>query len=71
MYENCLQDYMITFGLSDARKNAVINSRRERLMIDIATSQETRLADFRTFTENDFTSFWQGTVLIGHQRVLR
>ena len=46
--------------ISDARKTAVINDELLRLKVDIATLQETRLADSGSLRENDYTFFWQG-----------
>jgi len=46
--------------INDARKTAVINNELTRLKVDIATLQETRLADAGTLKERDFTFFWQG-----------
>lgn len=46
--------------INDARKTAVINDELMRLDVDIATLQETRLADAGTLKERDFTFFWQG-----------
>ena len=46
--------------VSDSRKTAVINNELKRLDVDIATLQETRLADSGTLKEKDYTFFWQG-----------
>lgn len=46
--------------VSDSRKTAVINDELRRLHVDIATLQETRLADSGTLKEKDYTFFWQG-----------
>ena len=46
--------------ISDTRKTAVINNELKRLDVDIATLQETRLADTGTLREKDYTFFWQG-----------
>ena len=46
--------------ISDIRKTAVINNELLRLNVDIATLQETRLADAGTLKEKDYTFFWQG-----------
>ena len=46
--------------INDARKTAVINNELRRLNVDIATLQETRLADSGTLKEKDYTFFWQG-----------
>ena len=46
--------------ISDVRKTAVINDELKRLNVDIATLQETRLADSGTLKEKDYTFFWQG-----------
>ena len=46
--------------ISDARKTAVINNELLRLNVDIATLQETRLADSGTLRESDYTFIWQG-----------
>jgi len=47
-------------AINDARKTSVINDELVRLQVDIATLQETRLADSGTLREKDFTFFWQG-----------
>ena len=41
--------------VSDARKTAVIDKELARLGVDIATLQETRLADSGTLKEQDYT----------------
>ena len=46
--------------ISDARKTAVINNELKRLNVDIATLQETWLANAGTLKERDYTFFWQG-----------
>ena len=46
--------------IKDSRKTAVINDDLRRLNMDVATLQETRLADFATLTEKDYTFFRQG-----------
>ena len=46
--------------IKDSRKTAVINDELKRLNVDIATLQETRLADSGTLKEKDYTFFWQG-----------
>lgn len=46
--------------ISDARKTAIINDELKRLNVDIATLQETRLADSGTLRENDYTFYWHG-----------
>ena len=46
--------------ISDARKTAVIDKELARLGVDIATLQETRLADSGTLREKDYTFYWQG-----------
>ena len=43
-----------------SRKTAVINNELKRLNVDIATFQETRLADSGTVKGKDCTFFWQG-----------
>ena len=53
--------------ISDARKTAVINEELKRLKVDIATLQETRLADSGSLRENDFTFFWQGKSSTEHR----
>ena len=45
--------------IKDSRKTAVTNDELKRLNVDIAALQETRLADFVTPKEKDYTSFWQ------------
>ena len=46
--------------IKDSRKTAVINDELKSLNVDIATLQETRLADSGTLKEKDYTFFWQG-----------
>ena len=46
--------------VNDARKTAVIDKELARLGVDIATLQETRLADSGTLKEKDYTFYWQG-----------
>ena len=46
--------------IEDSRKTAVINNELRRLNVDIASLQETRLADSGTIKEKDYTFFWQG-----------
>ena len=46
--------------ISDARKTAVINNELKRLNVNIATLQETWLANAGTLKERDYTFFWQG-----------
>ena len=46
--------------IKDSRNSAVINDELKRLNVDIATFQETRLADSGTLKEKDYTFFWQG-----------
>ena len=46
--------------VSDSRKTAVINNELLRLNVDIATLQETRLADSGVLKEKDYTFYWQG-----------
>ena len=46
--------------IKDSRKTAIINDKLKRLNVDIATLQETRLADSGTLKEKDYTFFWQG-----------
>ena len=50
----CLQE------IKDSRKTAVSNDKLKRLNVDIATLQETGLADSGTLKEKDYTFFWQG-----------
>ena len=47
-------------AIKDSRKTAVINEELKRLNVDIATLQETRLADSGTLKEKDYSFFWQG-----------
>ena len=49
--------------IDDARKTAVINDELNRLSVDIAALQETRLAESGTLKENDYTFYWQGKKL--------
>ena len=46
--------------INDARKTIVINNELKRLNIDIATLQETRLAESGSLRESDYTFFWHG-----------
>ena len=46
--------------VSDPRKTAVLNDELKRLYVDIATLQETRLADSGSLKEKDHTFVWQG-----------
>ena len=46
--------------INDLRKTTAINNELLRLHIDIAALQETRLADYGSLTERDYTFFWQG-----------
>ena len=46
--------------IKDSRKTTVIDDELKRLNVDIATLQETRLADSGTMKEKDYTFFWQG-----------
>ena len=43
--------------VSDSRKTAIINDELRRLNVDIATLQETRLADSGRLKEKDYTFF--------------
>ena len=47
-------------NVRDSRKTAVINDELKRLHVDIATLQETRLADSGSLRERDYTFFWHG-----------
>ena len=60
----------MTAGLSDdlqetdaTVKTAIIDAEFHRLDIDIATLQETRLAENGSLTEMHYTFFWQGKQL--------
>lgn len=46
--------------IDDAHKTAVINNELLRLSVDSATLQETRLAEFGTLHERDYTIIWRG-----------
>ena len=46
--------------IKDSRKTAVVNDELKRLNVDIATFQETRLADSGILKEKDYSFFWQG-----------
>ena len=46
--------------IKDGRKTAVIDAELNRLNVDIAALQETRLAENGTITEKHYTFFWQG-----------
>lgn len=43
-----------------ARKTAVISRELDRLNVDIAALQETRIAGYGSLTEKEYTFFWQG-----------
>ena len=45
--------------IQDSTKTAVINDELRKLNVDIATLQETWLADSGTLKEKDYTFFWQ------------
>ena len=47
--------------IDDSRKTAVIDSELERLNIDLAALQETRLPGNGSLKEKSYTFFWQGT----------
>ena len=46
--------------INDSKKTAIIDSELDRLNIDIATLQETRLAENGSLKEQRYTFFWQG-----------
>ena len=46
--------------INDSRKTAIIDSELDRLIIDIATFQEPRLAENGSLKEQRYTFFWQG-----------
>ena len=46
--------------IKDSKKTAVINDALRRLNVDIATLQETRLANCGSLRERVYTFFWQG-----------
>jgi len=46
--------------ISDVRKTAIINNELQRLQVDIAALQETRLAESGCLKESDYTFFWHG-----------
>lgn len=46
--------------INDSRKTAAVNNELLRLSVDIATTQETRLAEFGTLREKDYTFMWRG-----------
>ena len=46
--------------INDSRKTAIIDSELDRLNIDIATLQETRLAENGSINEQRYTFFWHG-----------
>ena len=45
--------------VSDSRKTGVINNELMRLDVDIASLQETRLANSGVLKEKDYTFYWQ------------
>ena len=47
-------------GHQQCQETAVINDELKRLSVDIATLQETWLANAGTLKERDYTFFWQG-----------
>ena len=49
--------------IKDSKKTAAINDELRRLKVDIATLQETRLADSDTLMEEDYTSLLPGEAL--------
>lgn len=51
---------MVPGTISNTRKTAIINEELKRLKVDIATIQETHLADSGSQRESDYTFFWQG-----------
>lgn len=53
--------------INDTRKTAVINDELMRMNVDIAALQETRLADFGTLKEKDYTFYWQGKTSNEHR----
>ena len=53
--------------VSDSRKTAVINNELMRLNVDIATLQETLLADSVVLKERDYTFYWQRKVSGEHR----
>ena len=46
--------------VNDARKTAIIDRELSRLGLDIVGLQETRLPDFGSLKEKNYTFFWQG-----------
>ena len=48
--------------IKDFRKTAVINDELRRLNVDVATLQQTRLADSGTVKKKEYTFFWQELV---------
>ena len=46
--------------IDDLRKTAIIDRELNRLNVDIAALQETRLADCGSLKEKHYTFFWQG-----------
>ena len=46
--------------VSDSRKTAVINNELMPHNVDIATIQDTRLADGGALKEKDYIFYWQG-----------
>ena len=46
--------------INDVRKTAIINDELLKLNIDIATLQETRLADTGAIKEKNCTFYWKG-----------
>ena len=56
--------------ISNARETAVINDELKRLNVDIATLQETWLANAGTLKERDYTFFWQGRVLMNPESMV-
>ena len=50
-------------GLSDNQdipKTTIIDRELKRLGVDVAALQETRLADFGSIKERNYTFYWQG-----------
>ena len=46
--------------IHDVRKTEIINCELLKLNVDIATLQETRLADTGTIKEKNYTFYWKG-----------
>ena len=47
-------------GVEDIPKTSILDRELKRLGVDVAALQETRLANFGSIKERNYTFFWQG-----------